>query len=261
MMRMEQGIKDELGRVLKAKETMQDFLSRPYDPRNWWHFIGIDPARAPDGDWFAAAVGGLPRRPTRPWYNVPFWAGQVRGTNLVDVFASLTTGPLRRFRSFHTMALDDTHDYTFTDLMAKRYLRRIMPLKLTTHGREDIWKLHYLMHKIGRLYPGRTNDERLNMAFTTLRQQVDRAEVTFLPSGRLRVSHRKKEHNDLLDADAFQCYASYKVMRQVAMRGTAHVARALPAGERPPPPVTAAQDYGDWMAMQATRADQEAGAW
>lgn len=261
-MRMEGDIRDDVGRVLRARMTMQEFLRRPYDPRDWMHFVGVDPARAPDGDWFAAVVGGLPRRPTMPWYNVPFWAGEVRGTNLVDVFASLTTGPLRRFRNFHALAIDDSHDYTFTDLMQKRYQRRVIPVKFTTHGKEDLWKLHYLMHKIGRQYPGQTMDERLNANFTKLRQQVDRAEVTFLPSGRLRVSHRKKEHDDFLDADVLQCYASFITMRKQAMRGTSHVARVGAAPRRDPVPVAAAaRDYGDMMAQQFTMADQEAGSW
>lgn len=262
-MRMGEDVRDELGRVLRAKYTMQEFLSREYDPRDWLHFIGVDPARAPGGDWFAAAVGGLPRRPTRPWYNVPFWVGQVQGTNLVDVFASLTTGPLRRFKSFHTMAIDDSHDYTFTDLMAKRYTRRVMPIKYTSHAKEDMWKLHYLMHKIGRMYPGQTMDQRLNENMAILRRQIDRAEVSFLPSGKLRVSHRKKEHDDALDADVMQCYASYRYMRMYAMKGTAHVARArgAPSRQASPASAAAAADYGDMMAMRHTLADQEAMAW
>jgi len=241
--------------VLRPEMTMDEMLSRPYRPSEWHHYIGADPARAPDGDWFGCVVGGIPKRPTRPWYNVPLWAGQVRGTNLVDVFASMMSGPLERFRSFRCLVIDDTHDFSFTDLASKRYLRRVVGMKFTGPNIDDMWKIHYLMHKAGRRYPGRTRDARLNEVWATLLRQIDRAVITFTPTGRVRPDHRKKEHNDLLAADWMQCWASYQDMRLYAMRGTARSARVGSHRPRTPGAPGDGPDYGDMLAWQATRDD------
>lgn len=252
----------ELARVLRPQLTMDEMLARPWNPREWLTYIGVDPARAPGGDWCAVVAGGIPRKPTAPWYNVPLWAGQVRGTNLIDVFASLMVGPLRRLRNFRAMGIDDTHDYSFTDMASKRYQRRVVPIKFQSAQKDDMWKIHWMMHKMGRRYPQHTSDPRLNEVWEIARHQMERHQVSFTPTGKIRLHHGKKGHDDVLDADLMQCWLSYQDMRRIAMRGTAHVARVAPGRHTGgTDEVTSSAHMLNLVAAAAHRADMEEWGW
>ena len=237
-----------------APATLAELATWKFNPAHWRFFIGVDPARAPDGDWYAVSVNGVPVWPSiTPWHPILFWCGERRGLNMVDAARDLVSGPLSRFRSFHTMIIDRTHDAGTADMLAERYPRRIEAPQWTSELKEMMWKDYYMCLKNGRNYPGKTIDERLNRSVSRLREQVDRYQVSLTPTGKIKLSHRKKEHDDLLDADMMSVSRALRFMQKVRIQAGEGGAMV---GHAPEPEERLIGDYGNAMArMYANMAE------
>lgn len=186
---------------MREPRSLRELSLMPYDDGDWWHFVGFDPARAPNGDYAAVSVVDVPAYPEfDPWLPILRWCGQVRGRNMYDLIRGVMSGPLEAFGSFRRMAIDRVHDPSVADILAERYPRRCVGRAMTSEYKESMWKDTYMCLKHGMRLPTKTIDPMFNESVTLLRRQIDEYQLTFTPTGKVALHHGKKGHDDLLDS-------------------------------------------------------------
>lgn len=245
------------------RPTLASLGQKPFDARMWAFYVGLDPARAPKGDYFGVSVNGLPLKVTDPWFPVPLWASEVRGMRIIDALRDLfgEGGALWPFRNFKRVVIDETHDPTAAEILEERYESKVTRFKYTVLSKESLWKDYYRLFKLGRRYPGKVKDPRLAEVWARMRRQAERWQLNFTESGRIKLDHHSREHDDLLEADMLSCWGAFRDMHAAAAMNPADV--AVDGGSVTPRGLLsqrelATRDYGQMMTAHYTELDYAA---
>ena len=167
-----------------------------FDDFSYW--IGVDPAHSPKGDYFGTTVHALPEVISDPWVPITVYLDEKRGQRMTSSFQDLLSGPCEQFSRFKKLCIDSTHDVTFAEQLEDLFPRRVRAVHMTQAWNEGMYYDAYTMLRLGYQFTGDTVNASFNRRMATLRQQVRRQRLVRTSTGKIRIDHHPREHDDLL---------------------------------------------------------------